>query len=556
MGVIIRKDLPCIGADCQSSDAMQVYDDGSAFCFSCNKFHSAAAVEAGTDILPNPSAVAIANSHGFEKTELSSDIMEYPIQGFRERKIPKHICEFFGVRVSFGSDGVIDKHYYPYNENKGWKVRKVVDKYFYWVNKQEGLFGKDKFNATGKYLYIGEGEIDTMSIEFALFEQYKRYYPAIGLASSTMVASLIEEREWIRSFDEVILCFDMDKAGKEATEKAITIIGLDKVKIVKFREMDANLVLTEHGPQALMQDMFGAARHIPDGIISKEALWKKLEEFNLIESIPYPPCLAGLNDKLKGMRFKQIALFISGTGSGKSTMLREIILHILGTTEHACGVVSLEEAPEESAKLLSGMVLNRNPADVEIPIEELKPGFDKVFGEDRVVLIDHGGSMNDDSIMDRLEYLCLIGCKFIFVDHVTILASEGAGNETGNEAIDKIMNSLARLAKRHDVWIGLVSHLRKSQNNTKSFEEGRLPSIDDIRGSGSIKQISYDIIAFARDMTAETEVERNTIKSRILKCRHTGKTGDVDGSTYDFPTGRLAFAKNESVEETGFVRVD
>jgi twinkle protein len=295
--------------------------------------------------------------------------------------------------------------------------------------------------------------------------------------------------------------------------------------------------------------LFDANRHIPDGIISKEDLWKALEEFNSIESIPYPPCLAGLNEKLKGMRFKQIALFISGTGSGKSTMLREIILHILQTTEYNCGVVSLEEAPEESAKLLSGMILNRNPADTEIPIEELKVGFDEVFGEDRVSLIDHGGSMNDDSIMDRLEYLCLIGCKFIFVDHVTILASEGSGSETGNEAIDKIMNNLARLAKRHDVWIGLVSHLRKSQNNTKSFEEGRLPSIDDIRGSGSIKQISYDIIAFSRDMTAELDAVRNVINTSVLKCRHTGKTGPVDGSKYDFPTGRLAFAERVNISE-------
>ena len=74
----------------------------------------------------------------------------------------------------------------------------------------------------------------------------------------------------------------------------------------------------------------------------------------------------------------------------------------------------------------------------------------------------------------------------------------------GNEAIDKVMSDLLKVVKRHNVWLGLISHLRKSHG--KSFEEGNLASIDDIKGSGSIKQISFDIIAFARNLIAEDEV--------------------------------------------------
>jgi twinkle protein len=81
-----------------------------------------------------------------------------------------------------------------------------------------------------------------------------------------------------------------------------------------------------------------------------------------------------------------------------------------------------------------------------------------------------------------------------------------------------------------------VSHLRKGE---KPFEEGHLPSIDDIKGSGSIKQISFDIIAFARNMIAETEQMRNTIKLRVLKSRFTGMTGDCGSTRYDSDTGRL-----------------
>jgi twinkle protein len=249
------------------------------------------------------------------------------------------------------------------------------------------------------------------------------------------------------------------------------------------------------------------------------------------------------------MRGGEIALFISGTGSGKSTVLREIMLHLLNVTESKIGVISLEESPAETARKLAGMTLLKNPAKEEIPLDELKIGFDKVFDSDRVVLLDHQGSMHDNSIVDQLEYMCLSGCKFLFIDHITIMVSEGVENLTGNEAQDRVMNDLLRLVKRHpDVWIGLVSHLRKAPSGGKSFEEGKLPSIDDIRGSGSIKQISFDIISFARNLTAVSEIERNNIKMRILKSRYTGLTGNVNGAYYDFNTGRLHRSANMAVE--------
>jgi len=194
---------------------------------------------------------------------------------------------------------------------------------------------------------------------------------------------------------------------------------------------------------------------------------------------------------------------------------------------------------------MAGMSIQKNPANEEIPLDELKVGFDNIFGDDRVMVLDHQGSISDGSIMDFLEYMCLSGCKYLFVDHITILASEGAEGLTGNEAIDKIMNDLLRLVKKHEVWIGLISHLRKTDNKGKSFEEGKLPSMDDIRGSGSIKQISMDIIAFARNVGSDNPEERNTIKTKVLKCRYTGLTGPSGSLYYDFDTGRLKKGANE-----------
>lgn len=530
MGKIVVKNQPCLNKECGSHDARQIYEDSTSFCFSCQSFFpkQESEIVQQSDRAPN----------FFKSKTTPEEIKEFPIRGFKERKITKIVTEFFDVRVSYNDAGEIDTHYYPYDNGKSYKVRKLP-KEFIWINKSQNLFGQTKFNGGGKRLIITEGEIDALSVAQASQDKYGKIYPVVAMSSAVMTKSLLENRDWIRSFNEVVLCLDSDEAGQKATDEAIKIIGIDKAKVAKLPCKDPNEVLVKFDSNKLLQCVFDAAAYVPTGIIGKEALWEALQSYNSISSVPYPPSLDGINSKLKGMRAGEIALFISGTGSGKSTVLREIMLHILETTPDKIGVVSLEESPAETARKLAGMIIEKNPAKEEIPLEELKIGFDKVFGDDRVILLDHQGSINDNSIVDQLEYMCLSGCRYLFIDHITILVSEGIENLTGNEAQDRVMNDLLRLVKRHPVWIGLVSHLRKAPGGGKSFEEGKLPSIDDIRGSGSIKQISFDIISFARNLTAEQEKERNTIKMRILKSRHTGLTGTVKGARYVYDTGRL-----------------
>jgi len=539
MGKIVTRNQPCLNPTCGSHDARQIYEAGNSFCFSCQSFFP-----------PNGTEVIEINTprEDFVKTSTVEEIKSYQTRGFKERQITKDVAAFFDVKVSYNSNGDIDTHYYPYGEN-AYKVRKLP-KEFTWVGKSTDLFGRSKFNSGGKRLIITEGEIDAMSYAQASFDKYQKVYPVVGMSSSVMTKSLLEHREWIRSFDEVVLSLDEDEAGRKALEEAIKIVGIDKVRITKLSEKDPNEVLLKHGPKALLQCMFDASRYVPAGIIGKEELWESLVNYNNMPAHPYPACLDGINKKLKGKRGGEIALFISGTGSGKSTIIREIGLDVLLTTQDKIGIISLEEAPAETARKYAGMALERNPDKEEIPIEELKPGFDKVFADDRVILLDHQGSIDDNSIVDQLEYMCLSGCKYLFIDHITILVSEGAGNLKGNEAQDKVMNDLLRLVKRHpEVWIGLVSHLRKAQVGGESFEEGRLPNLDDIRGSGSIKQVSFDVIAFARNLNAESERERNIIRMAVLKARRTGLTGRVNDVKYSYDTGRLTAIEDTSEEE-------
>jgi len=539
VGRITIKNQPC--ENCGGSDPKQIYEDGSAFCFSCRK--SFPKPREGVDSLEFEPVTA---NNSWSESKLQEVKNEYTTRGFKERNIFKQVADHYGVKVSYDIDGDIDAHYYPYysdNTLVGYKVRKLPKDFTSIGTIRGGMFGQSLYNG-GKRLVITEGELDAMAVQSAWYKRYKTFYPVVSLRSASSIKDLINERDWIRKFDEVILWLDNDDAGKEAMKEAARIIGYDKIKVAKSTEKDASDLWVKE-PDKVLTTIYDAVDYTPAGILTKNELWNQLEKYNELESIPYPPFMDGLNDKLKGMRYGEITLWTSGTGSGKSTLLREIAVHLLDATEDKIGIVSLEESPAETARKMAGMAINRNPAKEEIPIEDLKVGFDNVFGNDRVMVLDHQGSISDGSIMDFLEYMCLSGCKYLFVDHITILASEGAEGLTGNEAIDKIMNDLLRLVKKYEVWIGLISHLRKTDNKGKSFEEGKLPSMDDIRGSGSIKQISMDIIAFARNVGASTEEERNTIKTKVLKCRYTGLTGPSGNLFYNFDTGRLKKGSDE-----------
>ena len=553
MGRIVVRNQPC--PNCSSSDAFQVYEDDSGYCFSCEtpvkNIHE-------TEFKEREVMTEFASQLNLEEIE------QLGIRSMPDRKISKPIMEHFKVRSETDNDGTVTAQYYPYTvegEVVAYKKR-LLPKQFSIVGSFSQsnceLFGQSNFASGGNRVIITEGELDAMAVAHSAFVKYKKVYPVVSLPSASMLTPLKNNRKWLRSFKEVILWLDNDEKGDTALREAAKIIGFDKVKVVKSLEKDANDTLVKQGEEATMQCVWNAKQYSPAGLITDpEQIWEEMVEYSNKKSIPYPPCLAGLNDKLKGMRTGEITLWTSGTGSGKSTLLREIMLHLLETTDEKIGLVSLEESPSEVARKLSGMVLNKNPAKDEIPLADLRPGFDTVFGDGRVIVLDHHGSIRDGSIIDTLESMCVMGAKYLFLDHITILVSEGSEGLTGNEAVDKVMNDLLSLVKRHDVWIGLVSHLRKMDKVGKSFEDGQMASLDDIRGSGSIKQISFDILAFARDLNGETEKDKNTIRMNVLKSRFTGLTGSCGTAIYNYDTGRLVYGgEAESKELKAFDPLD
>ena len=528
MGRVVAKE-PC--EKCGSKDNLARYEDGSGYCFT-----PGCGYKRGQDVEIKHDRKSNVQS----SFDISNSIYEYQYGNDPSRAVSSVVAELFDTRYSVNSNGTVETIYYKYTNSNdsgtvSWKARRLP-KDFTVIGGLQGvqLFGRGSFSPGGKRLVITEGEEDALAVAEAYHQYNGKIYPVVSIPSSSNLNPVRDDREFIRSFDEIILWVDKDEAGETAKNNIAKIIGYDKnIKIASSNEKDA-CDQFKKGYRTVLESIWNATKYNPQGILTSKELWKELENYNKIESTPYPAAFTGLNRALKGMRGGEITLWTSGTGAGKSTMLREIAWHLLQNTEDKVGIISLEESPAETAKKMAAMALNKNPAEENLSLTELRQGFDSVFGEDRVLVLDHAGAITE-SIVEQLNYMATQGCKYLFVDHITILVSEGSDGLTGNEAIDKVMNDLLKVAKTHNVWIGLVSHLRKMQTTGKSFEGGHMPSLDDIRGSGSIKQISNDIIAFSRN----SEEGDTKIDMRVLKCRYTGLTGNAGCVEYDRDTGRL-----------------
>jgi twinkle protein len=118
-------------------------------------------------------------------------------------------------------------------------------------------------------------------------------------------------------------------------------------------------------------------------------------------------------------------------------------------------------------------------------------------------------------------------CKYVFVDHISIIVSS---QENGDErkAIDEIMTKLRMLVQETNIALFAVSHLKRPEG--KGHEEGAATSLAQLRGSGSIAQLSDMVIG---------ERERNTTYIRVLKNRHSGQTGPACALLYTKESGRM-----------------
>jgi twinkle protein len=322
---------------------------------------------------------------------------------------------------------------------------------------------------------------------------------------------------------------------------------------------DANEYLQINKREEFTRAWWNAQPYTPAGIVNLKDLKSTLFEEEYCETCLYP--WTKLNDKTYGMRTGELITFTSGAGMGKSSIMRELMYHMLKNTNDNVGILALEESIKNTTFNIMSVDANArlyiNEIRKKYSQEELDTWFDNTVGTGRFFAFDHFGSINNDEILSRVRFMAqALDCKWIFLDHLSILVSGQEDNDE-RKSIDILMTKLRSLVEQTGIGLLLVSHLRRPTGD-RGHEDGKEVSLSHLRGSASIAHLSDSVIALERDQQAEDEVLANTTTIRILKNRYTGDTGIATHLFYDRETGRMKEISNpyevddNNTEETTF----
>ena len=524
---------PC--SECGSSDANASYDDGHTYCFSCLTHKQGDVSE------------YVPKENPMSSNELGQLVALW------QRQTPKAMPDRALKSADVGRYSVVvtdTHHYYPYfddanGEPVAFKVRNIKDKTFRVVGnlKGTGLFGEQRYGTGNqKQVVVVEGECDAIAAAALLSQDTPVVSLKRGAASAG--ADVKESFEFLDSFKEILLCFDNDKAGKEAVDKVAEVFA-GKVRIVKLDPKvgkDANDYLKGGHQSAFIEAIHTAGPYIPKGVLSKEDLWDRLNSDRPLALGDYP--WDRLNALTYGFRPTELVTITAGSGLGKSSILRELVMHIKNTTDNRIGCLFMEESVERTAEGFMGVDLSTPvhlpTSSVKRGSEEYKASFDRVFGDEQLLIMDAGFDTGAtvDAVVGRVRFMAkALDCKVIILDHISILVS---GGQHGDErkALDEIMTKLRTLTQDTGIVLFAVSHLKRPEG--KGHEEGAVTSIAQLRGSASIAQLSDFVIGLERNGQAEDPVERNTTHMRVLKNRYSGITGPAGHLLYNNDTGRLS----------------
>jgi len=509
---------PCPNCKAKGYDwdgnGLALYDDGHTYCFKCKLY-----------TLPKPNTIFkitegtmtiekdIGHIH-MNKMLTGKDLFPSEFIGkyeaIEDRGIDIDTCRKLDITTgqNRGNNAIC------FTYDKGVKIREEGKK-FYWIEgipRECSMFGLDKAGDYTKPITITEGEIDTASL-------VKISYQACSLHSGadSVLQCLEHDKKELLKYSEIWLAFDNDEAGKRATELALTVLPLEKVKIVNFGEFkDANEALLGANLGHIM--LHNVTEWRPEGIIfGDEVDWEQVWE-------PRPEGLrlpwTGLQDMIKGLHKGRLYLFGGGASIGKSSVLRELsyflrmeypdlkIAHLFLEEDIEAGPLTYLSIHKDIP--LGDLLENKSL----IPIEDRKE-LQKILNKN-TMFTNEQYELGSEELLRQLEWLAKIKkYDIIVLDHISMVAEASDSKESERIQINKLMLKLRSLVRRTGLIVLAACHL-SNPDQGKDWEEGREVRQKDFHGSSALRKVPDVMIGVERNMRDKYNCDQLHINNIII----------------------------------------
>lgn len=528
----------------KSRDNLANYSDGGKHCFSCG-YH----VHGDENYVPNEEEEEMLDDIREMSEDSKKRIKEGTTHKLTWRGIRPETNKFFGVVYECSQEtGAPIKQFVPTtidNAHVGYKTR-VFPKDFSHpvgeVGSKCDLIGSFRFVNGGKYVVICGGEVDFLSA-FQMLRDYQvskgngEKYDSVACVTPTVGESGCGKQiqgnyKFLDSFERIVICFDSDAAGKAAVEKITPLLPRGKIYIMTPRYKDCNEYLTKGKEREFVTDFYNAKKHTPAGIVASTEIYKEVVQRSLLERLPFPPFLEKLNKMLSGgITYGFIVNILAGSGSGKSSLINQCVIHWAKECNILTGVVSLEaDSAAYGENLLScyagkklALISNKEEKHSVVTSEYMENCAKELFsyedGSPRMYILDDRGDYSE--LQSHVEELITsFGVKVIVFD---VISDVFAGMSI--EDVDKYMRWQKNIVKQYNCILINISHTRKSGGGQKAASQGAFLTEEATIGSGTQYRSAGINISLQRDKTAEDDIERNTTQVYLLKSRDTGVTG-------------------------------
>lgn len=536
-----------------SGDNLIVYDDEGKYCFACDY-----TVLSKEELIKRGGYELVGKT--FDKS-VEDTIRNYSLDPNGFRGLTKKTCSKYRVRHKYDDEGTMIEQYYPATkeyELSGYKVRlnpKDFDAYGT-TGKACEMFGQFVFrNTNSKSVIVTGGELDALSA-YQIMTDYQASkgndeYEPIPVVSCTVgeqstAKQMQMQYEWFNKFDKIILCLDNDDAGHDATMECLNVLPKGKVYRLEMTMKDPNEYLTAGRNREFVSAFYSAKPIVPTGVIGSGSLYPHMLDSAAVPKIPLPPFMRRLSDMLGGgIALGHIVNLASSSGTGKTSVVNEMLYYWMYNSPHKLGVVSMElNAGQYGISMLSrhmGVKISKMSSEDQVRFldsESTKLAVEELLkdenGNDRWVLVDdRDGTVSDmQKVVESLIVGC--GCKVIVLDPMSDII-EGLSNE--EQAL--FIKWQKGMIKSHNVTFINICHTRKTSSGEKSASEGANLTEESIFGSSSIFKSSSANILFSRNKYAEDDIERNTLTVRLSKNRVCGDTGEAGKWFYDYKSSTL-----------------
>lgn len=460
--------------------------------------------------------------HRKQRAETTSPAVEY----MKTRGISQEVTERYGITTQKANDSILVFPFYdadgilrfvkyrnteftPGNGSKEWCE----------ANCMPILFGMDHCNPDKKTLIMTEGQIDSLSVTEAGFEN------AVSVPTGKNGFTWVPYCwDFLNQFETLIVFGDHER--DEITlldEMRVRFNGTVKhVRPEDYRGCkDANDILRKFGKDAIRDAINNA---VPVEVAEIKQL-ADVERVDLSTMKKFSSGISAVDEVLGGFYFGQLVVITGERGEGKSTLASQFA---------TMGIKAGHSVFFYSGELMDWYF--RAWIDYQIAGPEYINTMCNTFGHEtysidgnvypgiaewyrgRFFLYDNSSVLKEDReglIPTVIKAIRQHGCSIVFIDNLMTAISDDITSDIYRQQTE-FVKKLANIAKQMNVIIFLIAHPRKT--NGYSFEN------DDVAGSSNITNLADVVMRYARPKGEDEDEDTQDRLLQITKNRLTGRT--------------------------------